>query len=209
MQMNEKAQDNPRGWLQYWVDGSAIIEKCLTRATDAAHEDAPFGMGDADARIWHEAQANAYQHALEMMGVPTLSGPAIRAYTTALTGDAAGVVDARALPDLTTFARELLVDLSDDREPDTQADVAKIVAAFEDIIATALTAQAERIAELERVTRLALVDQVDFLHECRRFANEASDPDVSSIRHIRADRVEERLKIMQGAVAARRARGGE
>lgn len=71
-------------FLKYWNDGNAIIEKCLSRACAAATADAPFGMDDADAAIWHEAQRNAYRHALEMMGIPAASEPMIRA---ALSGD--------------------------------------------------------------------------------------------------------------------------
>lgn len=53
---------------KYWKDGSKIIEGCLAKSLDADPSDAPFPLIGNDAKIWHLAQANAYRHALEMMG---------------------------------------------------------------------------------------------------------------------------------------------
>lgn len=41
----------------------------------------------------------------------------------------------------------------------------------------------------------AFVDQLDLLNACRKYADEAEDLDTKRVRHIRADRVEDRLKI--------------
>jgi len=69
--------DDARRALKYWIDGTEIVEGCLKKAHNAKPEDAPFGMDRGEAKIWHEAQESAYQHALEMMGVPVASGPMI------------------------------------------------------------------------------------------------------------------------------------
>lgn len=50
--------------------------------------------------------------------------------------------------------------------------------------------------EVQAITRVlsgAWTDQTDFLHACREYAKAAPDSDIKRIRHIRADRVEERL----------------
>lgn len=57
--------------IAYWREGAAIVEACLTKALKADPSDAPFPLAGREAAIWHEAQASAYQHALEMMGPPT------------------------------------------------------------------------------------------------------------------------------------------
>jgi hypothetical protein len=72
--------DRTGGWedaeqLAYWRRGHAIIEGRLTKAVAAKHEDAPFPMDAQEAAAWHYAQANAYQDALEMMGVPECAAP--------------------------------------------------------------------------------------------------------------------------------------
>lgn len=46
----------------------SILERSLERAVTADPADAPFGLSVDEARIWHMAQASAYQHALEMLG---------------------------------------------------------------------------------------------------------------------------------------------
>lgn len=56
---------------KYWKEGTSIIEKCLDRAIKANPSDAPFPLFGEEAKIYHEAQANAYRHALEMMGFPS------------------------------------------------------------------------------------------------------------------------------------------
>lgn len=54
----------------YWKSGEAVIEACLAKALKADHADAPFPFDEQQAALWHQAQAAAYQHALEMMGYP-------------------------------------------------------------------------------------------------------------------------------------------
>lgn len=56
--------------LQYWLDGTRLIEACLAKAEKAEFEDAPFPLDPEQAALWHRAQLEAYRHALEMMGVP-------------------------------------------------------------------------------------------------------------------------------------------
>lgn len=56
--------------MEYWKKGTDIIEECLRIAERGEWEDAPFPLGPGEARLWHRAQAEAYRHALEMMGVP-------------------------------------------------------------------------------------------------------------------------------------------
>jgi hypothetical protein len=53
--------------MSEYVIGREIIEAALKRALASKHEDAPFGLDHDEAAIWHQAQASAYQHALEMM----------------------------------------------------------------------------------------------------------------------------------------------
>ena len=55
-------------------------------------------------------------------------------------------------------------------------------------------------AGMEKALRGAFVDQMDLLYVCRKFANEARDEDLKTVRHIRADRVEERLTDTQSAL---------
>lgn len=54
----------------YWRGGTRIVEGCLAKAVRADPLDAPIPLVGHEAKLWHEAQANAYRHALEMMGVP-------------------------------------------------------------------------------------------------------------------------------------------
>jgi hypothetical protein len=54
----------------YWREGTALIEACLAKAIRADVNDAPIPLIGAEAKAWHYAQAEAYRHALEMMGVP-------------------------------------------------------------------------------------------------------------------------------------------
>ena len=46
----------------------SILERSLEKALAAESVYAPFGLSVEEARIWHMAQASAYQRALEMMG---------------------------------------------------------------------------------------------------------------------------------------------
>lgn len=50
------------------VSGMSVLEKALSTATKADHSDAPFPLNAEEAKLWHRAQAEAYQHALEMVG---------------------------------------------------------------------------------------------------------------------------------------------
>lgn len=54
--------------LEYWKDGTRLIEECLAKARRADPGDVPFPLVGDQARLWHSAQVAAYQHALEMMG---------------------------------------------------------------------------------------------------------------------------------------------
>lgn len=64
-----------RAQMRYWKRGTDLINDCLKKAARAEHGDAPFPLGADDAKFWHNAQAEAYRHALEMMGVPEDFGP--------------------------------------------------------------------------------------------------------------------------------------
>lgn len=57
--------------IDYWKRGTAVIEKKLEQAQEADPANAPFGLVGDEAKLWHQAQASAYQHALEVMGYPT------------------------------------------------------------------------------------------------------------------------------------------
>lgn len=50
--------------------GLDIIEKCLVKATQADHSDAPFPYDPEQAAIYHRAQQDAYRHTLEMVSLP-------------------------------------------------------------------------------------------------------------------------------------------
>lgn len=56
--------------ITYWREGAEIIENCLQRAIEADPANVPFPLTGDLAKVWHMAQAVAYQHALEMMGPP-------------------------------------------------------------------------------------------------------------------------------------------
>lgn len=56
--------------LAYWRDGAGIVETCLAVAVEAKPETAVFPLIGREAQLWHQAQAEAYRHALEMMGPP-------------------------------------------------------------------------------------------------------------------------------------------
>lgn len=61
-------QDNAAKAIGYWKDGTQIIEQKLAVAAQGNWNDAPAGLSLVEARLWHRAQAEAYRHALEMMG---------------------------------------------------------------------------------------------------------------------------------------------
>lgn len=56
--------------LTYWTLGAQLVEGCLARAVRGDHADAPFPLDEAQAKLWHRAQAEAFRHALEMMAPP-------------------------------------------------------------------------------------------------------------------------------------------
>lgn len=58
-----------------WRKGTEIIERCLKKVAAACPSDAPFPLVGDEARLWHQAQAEAYRHALEMMGAPSAESP--------------------------------------------------------------------------------------------------------------------------------------
>lgn len=57
----------------YWKRGQEVIEKAMKVAYRGDWQDAPMPLIGDEARLWLRAQAEAYQHALEMMGVPEQS----------------------------------------------------------------------------------------------------------------------------------------
>ncbi len=61
--------------LRYWAEGTKLIEECLAQALRADPDDVPFPLVGNEAKLWHSASASAYQHALEMMGRPTVTTP--------------------------------------------------------------------------------------------------------------------------------------
>jgi hypothetical protein len=64
-----------RTQIRYWKRGTDLINECLKTAARADHGDAPFPLDHAEAKFWHNAQMEAYRHALEMMGLPQDFGP--------------------------------------------------------------------------------------------------------------------------------------
>ena len=66
----EVPANTPAVATDYWLIGTAAIESKLNEALRADPNDAPFGMDPENAKIWHATRAQAYQHALEMMGIP-------------------------------------------------------------------------------------------------------------------------------------------
>lgn len=65
-----RAHRLPNALLEYWGEGTVLIEECLAKATRADPGDVPFPLVGEEAVLWHRAQAAAYQHAIEMMGRP-------------------------------------------------------------------------------------------------------------------------------------------
>lgn len=75
--VNEARAENAElhAQMRYWNRGTDIINDCLKKAARAGHGDAPFPLDHKEAKFWHNAQMEAYRHALEMMGVPECFGP--------------------------------------------------------------------------------------------------------------------------------------
>lgn len=59
-----------REQLDYWRRGHERIEACLAEAMKADPLDAPIPLVGVEAKRWHSYRAEAFRHALEMMGVP-------------------------------------------------------------------------------------------------------------------------------------------
>ncbi|MBY3543640.1 hypothetical protein HFN71_28565 [Rhizobium laguerreae] len=64
-----------REQIAYWRRGTDRINDCLKKAVKADPLDAPTPLVGTEAKQWHSFQAEAYRHALEMMGVPECFGP--------------------------------------------------------------------------------------------------------------------------------------
>lgn len=60
--------------LQGVKEGLQIIEAALAKARKADPLDVPMPLVGDEARIWHAATANAYQHALEMLNASSWFG---------------------------------------------------------------------------------------------------------------------------------------
>lgn len=61
---------------QYWLDGTAVIERRLADADKGELVAAPFPLSAEQVQLWQRAQREAYRHALETMGVPIDLRPA-------------------------------------------------------------------------------------------------------------------------------------
>lgn len=62
--------DSLRKQIEYWQRGTTNILKCLDEAAKADPLDAPIQLVGVEAKRWHSYRAEAFRHALEMMGVP-------------------------------------------------------------------------------------------------------------------------------------------
>ena len=56
--------------IKYWRQGEAIVEAALAKAVAADPLDAPMPLLGREAEIYHQGRADAFRHALEMMGYP-------------------------------------------------------------------------------------------------------------------------------------------
>ena len=76
--------------IAYWKEGTRLVEECLTKARNADPDDVPFPLSEIEGKLWHQAQAAAYQHALEMMGwtesVEPSSRPDVRPFADQVLG---------------------------------------------------------------------------------------------------------------------------
>lgn len=64
-----------RGEDADFAEGVALVENRLAIARVARHDDAPFPFDAEQARLWHEAQASAFQYCLEMLNAPAATPP--------------------------------------------------------------------------------------------------------------------------------------
>lgn len=60
--------DEMKTRLEWQKRGTEAVEKCLATSVKGDWNDAPMPLHGDDARLWLRAQAEAYQHSLEMMG---------------------------------------------------------------------------------------------------------------------------------------------
>lgn len=60
-----------RKQIAYWERGTEVIKQCLDEAVKADPLDAPFPFVGIEAKRWHAFRAEAFRHALEMMGAPS------------------------------------------------------------------------------------------------------------------------------------------
>ena len=77
--INNPAQ--PETLIRYWEQGTRIIEGCLAQALQAKLADTPMDLAPEQHATWHRARAEAFQHALEIMGHPGAVGEEILART--------------------------------------------------------------------------------------------------------------------------------
>lgn len=64
-----------KGKLEYVKHGQEVIEKAVKVAYAGDWQDAPMPLTGDEASLWLRAQGEAYQHALEMMGLPSHPEP--------------------------------------------------------------------------------------------------------------------------------------
>lgn len=65
--MSDAAHATTETHLAYCAQGARIVEAALNKAQRADPADAPMHLTGENAALWHQAQAEAYRHALEMM----------------------------------------------------------------------------------------------------------------------------------------------
>lgn len=111
-----------------------ILEACLSKAVRADHQDAPFPMDATQAKIWHDAQANAYRHALEMLPSDALARLREAAPAEEVEASHAIIVDIKHQIER--------LDLADDTAREDAAET--IIAQVETLISRINTAERER-----------------------------------------------------------------
>lgn len=75
--------------------GLEVVEKCLATAVRAEHGDAPFPLDHAQAKLWHQAQMEAYRHVLEMISIDPALAPGAVSYRITMDGRDMGVCSGR------------------------------------------------------------------------------------------------------------------
>jgi len=69
--VNMREFEEMKDSIAYWKRGHGVIEKAMNKAYAGDWQDAPMPLTGEEASLWLRAQGEAYQHALEMMGVPS------------------------------------------------------------------------------------------------------------------------------------------